>query len=402
MSKVSIIIPVIRPDNIPGLKETIIRNAGVPESSYEILTLEDKDRIGAPMMVRKLTEMAQYDLVMFIGDDCDPCENFLIEAMNTMNEFEGGWGLVGLIDKERPGDHAPTHWLAHKKLLPIIGGEFFHTGYTHQYCDNELWLWATELGRYRLSKAEINHRHIGWSDKTKTFRQNVDEGKDEDIKRVYSKEVHAHDLAIFKGRELMIREECKKFLDEGKSGLRFTGERVVIGDMKKFIPTLQEHLSRYTFALAPVLNKRILDAACGSGYGTKLLSESASSVSGVDVSPDTIEFCRNKYPEISFEVCDLNKDFPGQYDMCVSFETIEHLDSPEVFLKNVADNCNEFLFSIPVSNSSKYHKQVWTKEEIISIMNKYWSNITWFHQTGFYIYQGIDNATFIIGYATKK
>lgn len=184
--------------------------------------------------------------------------------------------------------------------------------------------------------------------------------------------------------------------------MKFTGERVVTGDMKKYIPTLQEHIARYNFALRVALNKKVLDAACGSGYGTALLSESASSILGVDVSDEAIQFCKEKYRDISFKKKDLDTEFPdGKFDLCVSFETIEHLKKPKVFLKNVADNCKEFLFSIPVNNPSEYHLHVWSKEEIETMINEFWSDVRWFHQNGPYIFDGTENATFLIGAAKK-
>lgn len=185
--------------------------------------------------------------------------------------------------------------------------------------------------------------------------------------------------------------------------MRFCGERVVIGDMKSYIPTLQEHIARYNFALQPALNKTVLDAACGTGYGTKLLEEAASRVTGVDASVEAIEYASKLYPKIPFGLRDLNRSFPvdGPFDLCVSFETIEHLEKPEIFLQNVVDNCKEFLFSIPVNNRSQYHKQVWSKDQIINMMEDYWPHIEWFHQTGCYIYRGVKDATFMIGYATK-
>ena len=184
--------------------------------------------------------------------------------------------------------------------------------------------------------------------------------------------------------------------------MKFNGERVIIGDMKNYIPTLQEHLTRYTFALQPALNKTVIDLACGSGYGTKLLQEAATNVEGADISAESVKYASKLYPDIVFKQKDLNKEFPdGKFDLCVSFETIEHLEKPEIFLQNVVDHCNAFLFSIPVNNPSQYHKQVWSKNEIINMMEKYWKHIEWFHQTGCYIYRGTKDATFLIGYATK-
>ena len=196
---------------MPELKRMIEKNAGVPKDQYEILTEEDTERIGAPKMVKKLVDKAKYDLIMFIGDDCAPEPNFLAEAIKTMKTFQGGWGLVGLNDIERPGKHAPPHWLGHRRLLNFMGGEFFNTEYIHQYCDNELYMWALTLNRYKLNKlAKINHRHEGFKNKTKTFRENVDASEDKDIKRVYSAKVHNHDKAVFdRRREIVIRKTHK-------------------------------------------------------------------------------------------------------------------------------------------------------------------------------------------------
>jgi len=183
--------------------------------------------------------------------------------------------------------------------------------------------------------------------------------------------------------------------------MEFTGEQVVIGSMKGYIPTLQEHIARYNFALRAAEGNRVLDAACGTGYGTKLLSESASEVIGVDISNEAITYASKLYPDIAFSCIDLSKTFPadGPYDLIVSFETIEHLDKPEVFLKNASQNCKEFLFSIPVNNPNNFHKHVWSKEEIIKLINKYWSRVDWYHQEMFNFYAGADDATFLIGSA---
>lgn len=158
-NKVSIIIPVIRPDKAKRCMDAARAHAGIPPENVEIIAVEDTEGIGAPEMVKRLTSIAQHDLVCFLGDDTIPQEGFLFEALAVMNRFEDGWGLVALNDGIWNG-RLPTHWLAHKRLLPYLDGEFFSTAYTHCFCDNELMDRAVDLHRYAYApKARIIHDH---------------------------------------------------------------------------------------------------------------------------------------------------------------------------------------------------------------------------------------------------
>src|SRR6266566_4861453 len=72
----------------------------------------------------------------------------------------------------------------------------------------------------------------------------------------------------------------------------FTGER--------FLPSCSgeiayEHWHRYAFARRFVAGKRVLDAACGEGYGSALLGEAAASVVGVDIDGPTIAHALTRY-----------------------------------------------------------------------------------------------------------
>ena len=62
----------------------------------------------------------------------------------------------------------------------------------------------------------------------------------------------------------------------------FDLERVLPNDERtKFL--FQEHTIRYLFASQFTVSKTVLDAACGSGYGSAILSESgATKVVGID------------------------------------------------------------------------------------------------------------------------
>ena len=187
--KVSIIIPYIRKEGMERCKDAIFKNSGVPKEQFEILTSFDGDRIGAPLMVKFLVDVAKHDLVMFLGDDTVPQPDFLSNALQVMAKIPDGWGLVGLNDGVQNGLYLATHWLGHKKLLSLIDGEFFHTGYYHCFCDNELTQRATALGRYLWSTdAKIKHLNPMVTPGVET---------DEDYKRVYSLEWFFHDQVLF-------------------------------------------------------------------------------------------------------------------------------------------------------------------------------------------------------------
>jgi len=105
------------------------------------------------------------------------------------------------------------------------------------------------------------------------------------------------------------------------------------------------HLDRYEFAarrLRGVLagDARILDAACGTGYGSDILKRSAAQVTGIDIEADAIEYARAKYgtDRCTFQVSnvvEMSSIAPKQFDSVVSFETIEHVDQPLLFLQNI-------------------------------------------------------------------
>lgn len=90
-----------------------------------------------------------------------------------------------------------------------------------------------------------------------------------------------------------------------------------------------EHKHRYRTAAKFVKNKRVLDAACGSGYGSAILAESAASVVGVDHSAAVIDYCKRTYKKENLSYVQMSVsalEFPeNSFDIVVSFETIEHL-----------------------------------------------------------------------------
>jgi 2-polyprenyl-3-methyl-5-hydroxy-6-metoxy-1,4-benzoquinol methylase len=78
------------------------------------------------------------------------------------------------------------------------------------------------------------------------------------------------------------------------------------------------HESIYHFAASFARGKRVLDAGCGTGYGSSVLGDVAVSVIGVDIDARSVGYARRhfKRPGVSFEVMDLeNIHFEGSFDL---------------------------------------------------------------------------------------
>lgn len=194
--------------------------------------------------------------------------------------------------------------------------------------------------------------------------------------------------------------------------LEYTGIRVVPNKMHKDVINWILHLQRYVFALKYSINKKILDAACGSGYGMSILSSLAKSVEGIDIDKKTVEWAKinnHFYSPAKFKIQDLEKDkISGNFNCVISFETIEHLDNPEFLLNNLRCSLVDyglFIFSVPVNEPhNQFHKKNYTWESINELIKKYFSSHTeWYSQTKEGIFKGRrKNALFAIGVSYKN
>ncbi|WP_433742672.1 class I SAM-dependent methyltransferase [Falsibacillus pallidus] len=126
--------------------------------------------------------------------------------------------------------------------------------------------------------------------------------------------------------------------------MEFTGERVIPEKMKITNGLLLEHIARYHFAMH-YAKGRVLDLACGAGYGSSIVAKAKkkeiSELIAVDISNETIQYAKQHYyhPLVKYVVGDAeDPDLPskiGQFDMIMSFETIEHLEDETAFMTNL-------------------------------------------------------------------
>lgn len=118
--------------------------------------------------------------------------------------------------------------------------------------------------------------------------------------------------------------------------LPWTGERLVVGAKGDFVA---EHLHRYAFASQYATSLDVVDIACGEGYGSAWLSQTAKSVIGIDCDNATIAHAQKKYRRENLKFAQghaENIPLPDQSaDLAVSFETIEHLENHTAMLQEL-------------------------------------------------------------------
>jgi 2-polyprenyl-3-methyl-5-hydroxy-6-metoxy-1,4-benzoquinol methylase len=115
---------------------------------------------------------------------------------------------------------------------------------------------------------------------------------------------------------------------EGVPPLELTGERT-LPDVPEENYWFRRHLVVYEWIAARVAGLRVVDMACGEGYGSDVLARSAASVVGVDANPEAHEHARLRYrrANLRFER-DLVETFSEPADAYVFLQTIEHLQDP--------------------------------------------------------------------------
>jgi len=177
------------------------------------------------------------------------------------------------------------------------------------------------------------------------------------------------------------------------SELPFTGERFVPGTKGEI---WIEHWHRYHFASRWVAGKRVLDVACGEGYGSALLARGAASVVGIDISPQAIDHAKAAYAplgNVEF-VCASCTELPlesASIDVAVSFETLEHIAEQARFADELARvlkpggvlllSCpNKLEYTDKRSFVNEFHVKELYREELAALVSARWPHATWFAQ----------------------
>ncbi|MGH2835169.1 MAG: class I SAM-dependent methyltransferase [Solirubrobacteraceae bacterium] len=123
----------------------------------------------------------------------------------------------------------------------------------------------------------------------------------------------------------------------GVPPMALTGERT-LPDVPAENYWYRRHLAVYEWIAARVAGQRVIDMACGEGYGAAALALTAAEVVGVDANPEAFEHARLRYlePNLSFERALVERyGEPGvAYDAVSFLQTVEHVANPEDVLRH--------------------------------------------------------------------
>ncbi len=145
-----------------------------------------------------------------------------------------------------------------------------------------------------------------------------------------------------------------------------------------------DHVERYAFAVKQIKGKKnILDAACGCGYGSKMLFDAGHDVTGLDISEHAIEYARRNWAGPNYIKNDIKKFLEqtrAHYDAIVCFETIEHLEEDREVAELFLGRADTLIISCPNQNARPFkpedfagdkfpHLRHYTPEELENLLS---------------------------------
>jgi 2-polyprenyl-3-methyl-5-hydroxy-6-metoxy-1,4-benzoquinol methylase len=181
--------------------------------------------------------------------------------------------------------------------------------------------------------------------------------------------------------------------------LEWTGERIIPKLLKPTNGMLLEHIARYYFA-TPYIKGRVLDIACGTGYGCHMVAKDrkreVTEIIGVDIDTDTVYYANREYNHQKVTYIQGNAIDPalpeqlGMFDTILSFETIEHVEDDQLFMDNLYKMLKPggtLVLSSPFGRgrgkptSEPFHVHQLTSEEFEELFVRF-SNVEIYYQRG--------------------
>jgi SAM-dependent methyltransferase len=178
----------------------------------------------------------------------------------------------------------------------------------------------------------------------------------------------------------------------GVPALEMTGERT-LPDVAQENYWYQRHVAVYEWVAQRVVGKRVIDMACGEGYGSDILARGAAQVVGVDANPEAYDHARLRYvgPNLRF-ARELIEEFDQPAEVVVFLQTIEHVADPEKLLRHfsdlVAEAYGEVVISTPnlltlappgaSKSDNPWHVKEYRPQEFAQLLSRHFERVDLF------------------------
>jgi SAM-dependent methyltransferase len=145
----------------------------------------------------------------------------------------------------------------------------------------------------------------------------------------------------------MQQETVQRDQPDGVPPLELTGERT-LPDVPAENYWFRRHLAVYEWIAERCAGLKVVDMACGEGYGTGVLARRAREVTGVDANPEAFEHARVKYtrPGVRF-VRNMIQLHSEPCDAVVFLQTVEHVPDPAGVLRHFKEMAGTVYVSTP-------------------------------------------------------
>jgi O-antigen biosynthesis protein len=170
--------------------------------------------------------------------------------------------------------------------------------------------------------------------------------------------------------------------------VNFTGERYIPG--QGGCQLAYEHLHRYLFALRWAEGKRVLDLACGNGYGSAILARRASHIWALDADGAALACAHKEWRAKNLSL--IHGDavqlpfHSGSIGLVVAMEALEHIRDQELVLQEIDRVCskdgvalistpNKAVYSDAREYANPFHVCELYFDEFVALLKKHFKYI---------------------------
>jgi CMP-N-acetylneuraminic acid synthetase/protein-L-isoaspartate O-methyltransferase len=315
---------------------------------------------------------------------CDDAYIWLLNPTSPFRATEDFFKIRELLDKEKP-----TSIISVTKINPFIWKDnhpTFYTGYPRKNTQDFKERFAIENGQFIVFNAgEFEKTKTWYGSDSKSFEQDryetlVDIDTEEDFCMAQNLVKKQFPMDTLKNETLCI-------------------DFIIADPIKEHTQILFNHFKRYASAIQQLnilKTETVVDASCGMGYGTYLVSTYAKNVIGLDINDEYLQKSKRMYDSenidwFSYDEFDqrIQDNILCKPDKIICIETLEHIPQKEMVafyrkLCSYLKTGGDLFLTVPLGDDkpSEYN-QYHLNEPSIGILYQLFSNQ--FHRVQFEI-----------------